>query len=140
MRLPPSVVVYGLADTRAALGVGLPVTLLSAPGAALFAGIGFWHALVAQAKAEHPDVTAPDVLDCGDAAGYALAALRLGQRVLVLAEGTQGRAAVAAIASASGATLLAARPAALDLARRGAARRLPGWLGQAPDDSGPGLR
>ncbi|MBV8616084.1 MAG: hypothetical protein JOY66_20255 [Acetobacteraceae bacterium] len=137
MRLPPSVVVYGLADARLALAAGLPVTLLSAPGAALFAGVGFWHALVAQAKAEHPDVTAPDILDCGDAAGFALAALRLGQRILILEEGTPGRPAVAAV---SGATVLAARPPALDLARPGAARLLPAWLRDAPDDSGPGLR
>jgi hypothetical protein len=140
MCLPPSVVIHGLADARTALEAGLPVTLLSAPDAALFAGCGFWHALVAQAKAEHPDVTAPDILDCGDAAGHALAALRLGQRILILAEGTPGRAAVAAIALASGATVLAARPPALDLARMGAARRLRAWLRHAPDDSGPGLR
>jgi hypothetical protein len=139
MRLPPSVVIYGLADARAALAEGLPVTLLSAPAAALFAGSGFWHALVAQAKAEHPDVSAPDILDCGDAAGQALAALRLGQRILVLTESTPGRKAVAAIAAASGAVLLAERPPALDLARRGAARRLHAWLRYAPDDSGPGL-
>jgi hypothetical protein len=140
MCLPPSVVVHGLADARAALAVGLPVTLLSAPGAALFAGSGFWHALMAQAKAEYPNVTAPDILDCGNAAGYALAALRLGQRILIVAEGTPGREAVAAVAAASGAMLLATRPPALDLARRGALRRLPAWLRQALDDSGPALR
>jgi hypothetical protein len=140
MGLPPSVMVYGLADARLALAAGLPVTLLSAPGAALFAGVGFWHALVAQAKAEHPDVTAPDILDCGDAAGFALAALRLGQRILVLEEGVPGRPAVEAVAAASGATVLAARPPALDLARRGAAELLRAWLRDAPDDSGPGLR
>jgi hypothetical protein len=140
MRLPPSVVVHGLDDARTALAEGAPVTLLSAPGAALFAGCAFWHALVDKARAEHPDVTAPDILDCGDAAGQALAALRLGQRILVLAESTPGRKAVAAIAAASGAVLLTARPPALDLARRGAARRLRAWLRQAPDDSGPRLR
>jgi hypothetical protein len=140
MRLPPSIVVHGLADAHAALSHGRPVTLLSAPGAALFAGVGFWQALVAQARAAHPDVTAPDILDCADAAGHALAALRLGQRILILAEGTPGRKAVAAIAAGSGATLLAARPPALDLARRGAAGRLRDWLRQAPDDSGPRLR
>jgi hypothetical protein len=140
MRLPPSVVIHGIADADAALSHGLPVTLLSAPGAALFAGVGFWRALVAQARAAHPDLTAPDILDCADAAGYALAALRLGQCVLVLAEDAPGRPAVAAIAAASGATVLAGRPPALDLARRGAARRLGDWLRQAPDDIGPGLR
>ncbi len=136
MRLPPCVVVHGLADARAALASSLPVTLLSAPGAALFAGCAFWCALVAQARAEHPDVTVLDILDCGEAAGQALAALRLGQRILILAENTPGRPAVTAIAATFGATLLATRPPALDLARRDAARRLHAWLRQAPDDSG----
>lgn len=127
-RLPPAVIVHGIDDARAALAVGLPVTLLSAPGAALYAGCGYWRALVAKAGAEAPGIVVSDILDCADAAGQALAALRLGQHILVLAPDAAGRPAVAAIAAGSGAMLLAARPPALDLARTGAARRLGAWL------------
>ena len=42
----PAVIVHGLGDARLALSVGLTVTLLSAPGAALYAGCGWWRALV----------------------------------------------------------------------------------------------
>ena len=50
---------------------GVPVTLLSAPGAALFAGCGWWRALVEQARAEFADVAIDDILDCADASGLA---------------------------------------------------------------------
>lgn len=139
---PPAVVVHGIGDARVALTSGAPVTLLSAPGAALYAGCGFWCALVRQARIETPGTPCTDILDCADAAGYALGAMRLGQRIMVLAEGAPGRPAVAAIAAASGAVLLPARPPALDLARLdlarpGAARLLAAWLA---DDSEMPLR
>ncbi len=124
----PAVVVHGLADARIALGVGMPVMLLSAPGAALYAGCGWWRALIAHARAEFADAIMTDALDCADASGLALAALRIGQHVVVLAADAPGWTAVAAIAGAWGGRVLAERPPALDLAGRGAFRRLPGWL------------
>ena len=51
MTLHPAVVVHGLADAEAALAVGRPVTLLSAPGAALYAGCLWWREMVARARA-----------------------------------------------------------------------------------------
>ncbi|HEY6434333.1 MAG TPA: hypothetical protein VIZ17_20355 [Acetobacteraceae bacterium] len=124
----PAVVVHGLADARLALGMRAPVTLLSAPGAALYAGCGWWRALIAHARAEFADAIMTDALDCADASGLALAALRIRQHVVVLAPDAPGWTAVAAIASEWGGLVLAARPPALDLAGRGALRRLPGWL------------
>ena len=124
----PAVVVHGLDDAEAALAVGLPVTLLSAPGAALYAGCLWWRELVATARAGHPSVPAADILDCADAPGQALAAIRSGQRALVLSDAIAGFAAVAAIAADQGLTLLAGRPAALDLAEHGARRHLRAWL------------
>ena len=82
--LYPAVVVHGLADARTVLAVGAPVTLLSAAGAALYAGCGWWRALIARARAEHPDIPIDDILDCADAPGLALGALRIGQRRIVL--------------------------------------------------------
>jgi len=137
----PAVVVHGLADARLALSAGLPVTLLSAPGAALYAGCGWWQALVAQARAARPDVAVADILDCGEASGQALAALRIGQRFLVLRRSAPGRDAVAAIAAGRGGAVLPAAPPALDLATRGAGRRLHDWLRvqASAGDSGPPL-
>jgi hypothetical protein len=120
MLFPPAVVVHGLEQARAALRPGLPVTLLSARGAALYAGCGWWRALVAGA--------AHDILDCADAPGHAMAALRIGQRSLILDAACPAFGAVAAAAATLGAHVFGERPAALDLAEGGAERRLVGWL------------
>jgi hypothetical protein len=135
----PAVIVHGLGDARLALSAGLPVTLLSAPGAALYAGCGWWRAVVRQAGAEFPAVPVADILDCGNGAGQALAALRIGQRHLVLSPDSPGWDAVAAIAAGHGGELLPQAPPALDLAQRGAARRLHDWLRMrtTTGDSGP---
>jgi len=117
-----------MADARLALSIGLPVALLSAPGAALYAGCGWWRALVRHAQAEFPTVPVADILDCGDGAGQALAALRIGQQLLVLSPRALGWNAVAAIAAERGGAALEAPPPGLDLAQRGAERRLHDWL------------
>jgi hypothetical protein len=116
-----------MADARAALAPGLTLTLLSAPGAALLAGCGWWRALVAAADAERPGLVAADILDCADAAGRALEAMRAGQRLIVLAD-CPARADVADAARGYGAVLLAGRPPALDMGSRGALAALPAWL------------
>ena len=126
-----AVVVHGLAEARAALRPGFPVVLLSAPGAAGYAGCLWWRELVAAARACHPATPALDVLDCAAAPGYAMAALRVGQRLLVLDPACPAFAAVADAAGTVGAHLLPSRPPALDLAARGAHRRLVGWLAAA---------
>ena len=124
----PSVVVHGLAHARAALRPGFAVVLLSAPGAAGYAGCLWWRELVAAARAFYPATPALDVLDCGDAPGHAMAALRVGQRLLLLDPACPAFLAVADAAATLGAHVLAARPPSLDLAERGAQRRLAGWL------------
>ena len=126
--LPPAVIVHGLFDARTALAPRLPVTLVSAPGASLYAGCGWWTALVRRVHVEFPEVPVTDILDCGDGSGQALAALRIGQSTLVLASTAPGWDEVAAIAATQGGMLLAAAPDALDLATRGTARRLADWL------------
>ncbi len=137
----PAVIVHGLGDARLALSVGLTVTLLSAPGAALYAGCGWWRALVRQAREEFPAVPVVDILDCGDGAGQALAALRIGQQRLVLAPGAPGWDAVAAIAAEHGGSVLKSAPPALNLNQRGARLLLHDWLQTRtpPGDSGPPL-
>jgi hypothetical protein len=123
MKRPPAVVVHGLAQARLALAPGLGVTLLSGPGAALYAGCGWWRALVAASGA-----AGPDILDCADAPGRAMEALRAGCRLIVLDPAVPAFGLVAARAAAIGALVLPERPLALNLAEPGALRRLEAWL------------
>jgi len=121
--LQPAVIVHSLAQARQVTATGRPATLLSARGAALYAGCLWWQELLAQSG-----FTGQAFLDCGDAPGRALEALKLGLTGLVLRCPAPAFAAVAEIAALHYATLLAAAPPALDLAEPGAARRLSAWL------------
>ena len=78
MIVHPAVIVHGVADAHAALAPGLAVTLLSAPGAALFGGCLWWREIIAIARAAHAATEAMDILDCADASGMAMGALRRG--------------------------------------------------------------
>ncbi|MGH7189236.1 MAG: hypothetical protein ACREF0_08685 [Acetobacteraceae bacterium] len=127
----PAVIVHGLEDARAALAPGRPVTLLSARGAALYAGCGWWQAMVEAARAEFPATDVDDVLDCADAPGRALEALRVGVRNLVLDADCPAFPTVERVAAELGAQVLPAAPTALDLGQRGAMRRLLAWLDRA---------
>jgi hypothetical protein len=126
----PAVTIHGLDHARATLAPGRRVVLISAPGAALYAGCGWWRALVAAAAAEFPATPMADLLDCADAPGQAMAALRLGCRGLILDPACPAFAAVRAAAGAvpAPAIVLPHRPPSLDLAARGAGRRLLAWL------------
>ena len=123
-----AVVVHGLADVRDAVAVGAPVTLLSAPGAALYAGCVWWRELVRAGCLGSFEGDVMDVLDCADASGMAMAALRCGVVRLVLWPDAAGWAGVARIAAEQGGFVLTAAPTALDMAEPGARRRLAGWL------------
>lgn len=124
----PVVTIHGLPDALAALAPGRPVALLSGENAAGSMGAGWWEAIIAEARARYPETPAIAILDCGEAAGRALAALRLGASYLVLDQGAPGYDAVTKIAAAQKSILLHKRPRALDLGQPGAVRRLPAWL------------
>ncbi|GAB0113617.1 hypothetical protein [Acidisoma sp. C75] len=127
--LPPAVTIHDRAGGCAALRPGLPVTLLSGPGAALYAGAAWWRALIGEVAQACPGARFTDLLDCADAPGLAAQALRLGQPALVFSHPEPAlRAEIAARAAATGALLLPEAPPALDLAGRGAERRLRAWL------------
>lgn len=136
--LPPAITIRSVGTLRTVMewvpaGGAL---LLSAPGAAGFLGPGAWRALAAQAPGW------PDALCCGDAAGDALAALRAGCRLLVLDATCPAFAAVAGAAAELGATLLPARPEALeldviDLRRPTGRSRLADWLAGRHDTAPP---
>ena len=124
----PAVVVHGIDHVREALRPGRGVVLLSGEGAAGYAGGGWWTALMRAAAAEFPATPMQHVLDCAAAPGFAMAALRLGQTLLVLDPACPAFPRVAAAAAACNAAVLPARPWALDLAEPGAIRRVEAWL------------
>lgn len=135
----PAVTVHGLREAEAALAAAGPagVLLLSAPGAAGYAGPDWFLALTAEAARRRPGVPCAALLDCADAAGVALDALRAGARQVVLDGACPAFGAVAAAAAEIGARVLPARPPALDLAgldlrRRADAARLAAWLATEP--------
>jgi class I fructose-bisphosphate aldolase len=134
----PAVVVRSAAEATAVLEVagGMRPLLLSAPGAAGVLGPRGWRALIARAARAAPGVAFEDALCCGAAPGHALAALRAGCRLLVLAD-CPGFAAVAGAAAEAGALLWRERPEALDLAtldlrKPGGRARIAQWLAAAP--------
>lgn len=118
-------VVHALHQAEAALAAAGPqgVLLLSAAGAGRFAGPAWFLAMTAEAAGRRPGVISAAALDCGDAPGAALTALRAGARIIVLDGRCPSFAAVAAAAGESGATLLPRRPDALDLGRLDLRRR-----------------
>lgn len=132
---PPAVVAHDTAQATAALRLAGPrgVLLLSAPGAAGSLGAGWFLAMARQAAEAVPGVPHQAGLDCGDAPGHALAALRAGARLLILDPACPAFAAVAAAAAETGARVWTARPPALDLRgldlrRPGGRARLVAWL------------
>ncbi|MBT5051523.1 MAG: hypothetical protein HOM58_23710 [Rhodospirillaceae bacterium] len=79
---PRAVMIHGLTHARAACiaarEVGVPLELHSAPDAVASLGPLWFQKILEEIDAEFPDLDIEMVLDCGDAAGYALAALRQG--------------------------------------------------------------
>ncbi len=104
---------HGRAALAAARAAGRPVALESPRGAALAHGIGWWRALVDSLAAEFPDVLAEAVLDCADAPGAALAALRAGLAAVRVEAPEPARRRLAAVAEQVG-----------------------GWVGETAEDGG----
>jgi hypothetical protein len=118
----PVFVVHSLAHAVAALeaaaAAGCAIVLLSAAGAGVYAGPGWFKALIDAARADGPAAQAQFILDCGDDAGAAQGAIRAGIPAIVFTGRADVAARLAAIAAARGGRLLTARPAAaLDLGR-----------------------
>jgi hypothetical protein len=116
---PRAVVIHSLAHAVAALKAaeetGAPITLLSPPDFAAYGGAGFFNAIIGRACAKVPAAKSEAVLDCGDAPGLALEALRAGADAVCFGGRPGVRKKIAEIAAAHGARLLTVRPRALDL-------------------------
>jgi hypothetical protein len=113
----PVFVVHGLGHAVAALAAaaaaGRQVVLLSALGAGGNAGPGWFRELVAAARAAVPRARCAALLDCGDEAGSALAALRAQVEGVVFTGRADVVRRLADIARRHGARFVTVRPAAL---------------------------
>jgi len=120
MTARPVIIVHdadqAVAALTAAAATGQAVILASAPGAAGCAGVGWWAALTAQAHLQVPDADGQPVLDCGDAAGLALAALRQGVAAIAVHSALPSYPALAEIADRMGGRLVDLNRPTLDLA------------------------
>ena len=113
----PVIIFHTLAHAVAALGAaaeaGRTVVLASPPDAGIYAGPGWFREVLRAAREAVPAAQSSALLDCGEDAGAAMAAVRAGIDAIVFT----GRADVAArlgdIATQAGARLLTVRPAAL---------------------------
>src|SRR3954454_18106261 len=112
---------HAVAALRAAAEAGVPVLLLSAVDAGLSAGAGWWREMIAAGRDSLPGegtgaLLAGTLLDCGDDAGAAQAALRAGVEAIVFSGRADVFERLADIAGQCGSRVCRARPsAALDL-------------------------
>lgn len=91
-----------------------PVTVLTPVNAGRYAGPAYYFEMLQLVKSEFPQSRIKAVLDCGDDAAIALAALDLGWRALILRGSKTARARVGDIANRLNAEVMARRPAAPD--------------------------
>ena len=120
-KIRPVFVVHSLAQAeaaaRAAAEAGTAVTLASAPGAAGYAGAGWFLAILAALAEAQPDADVDGLLDCGDDAAAAIEALHSGARWIRLKGADAFVAEVAELAEGAGARLNGPAGPALDLGR-----------------------
>lgn len=109
IRHPKTIVVHHVGHAEAALNAaaknGVPVVLRSAAGAASYLGPPVFRAMVEAAREKSPMADAITVMDCGEDAGHALAALRHGLDRVRVALPAATKERIAAIARQYGAAI-----------------------------------
>jgi len=129
---------HARAVLTAASDTGRSVALWSALGAAAYLGAPMFRDMINAATVEFPEIDAVGILDCGQDAGFALAALRHGVAFVRVDLPAATKARISDIAEQVGAVILGERPRALDLADCAepvAACRV--WLSAAGDRASP---
>lgn len=108
-KIRQAVCVRGIDDARlaceSARATGAALVLWSLPFGAAQMGPLWFQQTIALIEEEFPDISVEAVLDCGDAPGHALAALRQGVKVIALTAKPSIRQKIEAIAAKSGARL-----------------------------------
>src|SRR5258708_22861117 len=117
---PPAFIVHSLAHAvavlTAAAETGRPVLLLSPPDAGISAGPGWFRAMIGAAHAAVRAAGFTAILDCGDDAGAAQAAIRAGIEAVIFIGRPDVATRLADIAKQRGMALCTVRPpAAVDL-------------------------
>ncbi len=114
-----AILVHSLEDAQSAMAAaaaaGVPLSLATAPGAAAYLGPAWFREMTAIVAREYPRVRLTAVLDCGDKAGHAMAALSAGVRSVRFTGRKAVTAKLAEIATAQGGELVTGRLLALDL-------------------------
>jgi hypothetical protein len=112
-------VVHSLSQAKAAVSAAaernLAVTLLSAPGAAAFAGAGWFAALIRAARESQPQVEISGILDCGPRADLVQAAFREKLKHVIFTGDARQVRPLRDIARQWQAEILRRRPKACDL-------------------------
>jgi hypothetical protein len=112
-------IVHSLPQAKAAVSAGAmhksAVTLLSAPAAAGYAGVGWFAALIRTAAESQPDADVDGILDCGSRADLVQAAFRQGLTQVVFRGDARLLRPLRDIARQQDAAILRRRPAAFDL-------------------------
>ena len=107
---------HAIGALRAGARTGHSIILSSAPEAGIYAGPGWFGAVVAAAREAVPDARFSAILDCGDQAGAALAAIRAQIERIIFTGRADVASRLADIARQHGVRLETTRPAAvLDL-------------------------
>ncbi len=134
-KAPRIIIVHGIAHARAAAAAAatldVAVRIRSAPGAAAYGGAGWFLEIIDIVRAEYPNARIEASLDCADAPGYAMAALRRGAAMIRFRGTKTAGGKVAQLAAAHGAVLDKSRAAPLDLSGVGDPESAClGWLGR----------
>ncbi len=114
------IIVYTLAHVLSVLGAAAnaarPVILLSATNAGVYAGPGWFGAVIEAAAKVVPEAVFTALLDCGDRPGAALATIRAGVHGIIFTGRSDVADRLADIAHQRGISFLTQRPTAgLDL-------------------------
>ena len=117
----PVIVIHSLPHAVAALTAaaeaGRAVVLASPPAAGIYAGPGWFREVLRAAHETVPSARSSALLDCGDDAGAAMAAIRAGVEAVVFIGRAEVAARLADIAAGRDILLVTERPdPALDLA------------------------
>ncbi len=114
-----AIIFHSLAHARAALGAaresGVAICLVTAPGAARYAGPDHLKKIIDLALAEFEGEAPGVLIDCGENAGPAMSALRAGWKTLAFSGEPDVRRKIADMAAQRGARLVDRPVEALDL-------------------------
>lgn len=110
--------------------LGVPIILVSAPYAAASMGPAWFRNMVRDVERAYPGLDVEAELDCGDAAGYVLAALRAGVKIIRFSGKPSAATKLEDIAGTHGARLVRRPQQILDARREpDADAALRKWLG-----------